>query len=170
MDVFDAIYGRRSIRRYSSRPVEEEKVLKCIDAARWAPSAVNSQPWEFIIVRDEATRRRLAEIHRWGRHMAESPVVIIVLADPRKSPTYWQNDTGAAIQNLLLAAYAQGLGTCWIGVYGSRFEDDIKRLLNVPEHLRVVCAITLGYPNECPSSTRRDIKEIVHWEKYGCRR
>ena len=167
MDVFEAIFGRRSIRRYLSKPVEEEKVLKCLDAARWAPSAVNSQPWEFIVVKDPELRRKLADIHRWGRHMAESPVVIVVLADPSKSPVYWQNDTGAAIQNLLLSAYAQGLGTCWIGVHGSRFEESIKELLNVPKHLRVVCAITLGYPAESPSSSRRSLEDIVHWDKYG---
>ncbi len=167
MDVFQAIYGRRSIRKYLSKPVEKEKILKCLDAARWAPSAVNSQPWEFIVVTDPDLRDRLARIHHWGKHMAESPVVIIVLADPQKSLVYWQNDTGAAIQNFLLAAYAQGLGTCWIGVHGSRFEDEIKELLNVPKHLRVVCAVTLGYPAESPSSYRKDLDEIVYWESYG---
>jgi len=85
MDVFEAILGRRSIRRYLDKPVEEEKILKRLLAATWAPSAHNSQHWNFIVVRDAETRRKLAEIHRWGRFMAESPVVIAVIGDPLKS-------------------------------------------------------------------------------------
>jgi len=117
MDVFKAIRGRRSIRSYLDKPVEFEKIIKCLEAARWAPSAVNSQPWEFIVITDKNTREKLAEIHRSGRFLRESPVAICVLTNPRKSPNYYHGDAAVATQNLLLAAYAQGLGTCWISVY-----------------------------------------------------
>lgn len=170
MDVFEAIRGRRSIRSYLNKPVEFKKIVRCLEAARWAPSAVNSQPWEFIVITDKNTREKLAEIHRWGRFLKESPVAICVLTNPRRSPNYYHGDAAAATQNLLLAAYAQGLGTCWIGVLNSSFEEPIKKLLNVPDHLRVLCLVAMGYPAEHPTKDRIDLSEIVHWEKYGIKK
>ena len=167
MDFLELAKSRRSIRSYKPTPVESDKVLYCLEAARWAPSSMNSQPWEFIVVTDPETRRRLAEVHRWGRHMAEAPVVIIALANMDRATGYWQQDMGAAIQNLLLAAHAQGLGTCWIGVSESPFEEKFKELLGVSDKYRVVAAITLGYPAESPSKTRRSLEEIAHWERFG---
>ncbi|MEM2960917.1 MAG: nitroreductase family protein [Candidatus Bathyarchaeia archaeon] len=169
MDVFEAVMGRRSIRRYLDKPVEEEKILKCLHAAIWAPSAHNSQHWNFIVVRDAETRRRLAEIHRWGKFMVESPVVVAVLGDPSKS-SFWREDSGAAVENMLLAAYAQGLGTCWMGVADTPFEEPIKRILSVPEKLRVLCTVSLGYPAEKPIRGRDALSSKIHWEKYGIQR
>jgi nitroreductase len=167
MDVFEAVLKRRSIRRYLDKPVEPEKVLKCLEAARWAPSAHNSQPWHFIIVRDKSVREKLASIHPYGKHMASSPVVIVVLADPEKSPVFWQNDAGAAVQNILLTAFSEGLGSCWIGVQFTPFESEFKKILDIPEKFRVVCAITLGYPAHERTSTRVPLEDIVSIESYG---
>ncbi|MEM2197333.1 MAG: nitroreductase family protein [Sulfolobales archaeon] len=168
MDVMEAIKTRRSIRRYKSTPVEDEKVIQCLDAARWAPSAMNSQPWEFIVVKDPDMRRKLAEIHRYGRHMAQSPVVIVVLAKPVSR--YWHGDAAVATQNLLLAAHSLGLGTCWMGVIDTEFEEPIKKLLGIPKDLRVLCTVSLGYPDESPTRTRIPLEEKVHWEKYGSKK
>jgi len=169
-ELMELVKSRRSIRTYKEDPVNQSKVLKCLEAAIWAPSARNSQPWEFVVVTDTGTRRRLAEVHRWGRHMAESPVVIVVLADPSKSPRHWRCDCGAAVQNLLLMAHAQGLGTCWIGVHDSEYEEEFRRVLNVPERYRVFCAVTLGYPAESPSKDREPLSSKVHWERYSHKR
>jgi len=169
MEVFEAIRNRRSIRRYKSTPVPREHIIRCLEAARWAPSARNSQPWEFIVVTKEDVRRKLAEVHMWGRHIAEAPVTVIFLADPEKSPRYWMNDLGACIMNFMLEAFDLGLGTCWIGVCGSPFEEEFKKILGVPERLRVVAAVTLGYPDESPSKSRRSLEELTSWECYGCK-
>jgi len=169
MDLFEAIRGRRSVRRYLDKPVEEEKVLRCLYAAHWAPSAHNSQPWSFVVVRDPETRRRLAEVHRWGRFMAEAPVAIAVVGDPGLS-SFWREDLGAAVENMLLAAYAQGLGSCWMGVAGTEYEEPIKRILGIPGRLRVLCMVSLGYPAEKPTRGRQPLKSKVHWEKYGVQR
>ncbi|HDO41627.1 MAG TPA: nitroreductase family protein [Candidatus Bathyarchaeota archaeon] len=169
MDVFKAIFGRRSIRKYLDKPVEEDKLIKCLQAAIWAPSAHNSQHWNFIVVKNAETRRKLAEIHRWGRFMAEAPVVIAVVGNPSKS-SFWREDLGAAVQNMLLAAYAQGLGTCWMGVADTPYEEPIKNLLNIPGNLRVLCTVALGYPAESPSRSREPLNRKVHWEKYGMQR
>lgn len=166
MDVFDAIRQRRSIRRYKKDPVEDEKVKKCLEAARWAPSASNRQPWHFIVVRNEETRKALSDIHPYGRFMKESPVVIVVLADPEIHPKYYMYDPCIATQNLLLAAYAQGLGTCWMGMVNTDFEEDMKKLLHIPGRMRIVCCVSVGYPDETPTSTRKGLSEIVSYEKY----
>jgi len=167
LDVMEAIKTRRSIRKYKSVPVEDEKIMLCLEAARWAPSADNSQPWEFIIVRDAETRRRLADIHTWGRFMKESPVVVVFLADPQSSPGFYHGDVAVSVQNFLLAAHSLGLGTCWMGVIDTKFERPIKKLLRVPERLVVLCTVSVGYPDEGPSSDRRPLDEKVHWDKYG---
>ena len=88
MDVLKILKSRRSIRRYKSTPVEEEKLMRCLEAARWAPSASNKQPWEFIIVKDEKVRKKLAEIHPYARFVAESPVVFVPLTNPELHPKY----------------------------------------------------------------------------------
>jgi nitroreductase len=167
MDVFDAIRNRRSIRKYKKDVVEDEKVQKCLEAARWAPSASNKQPWHFIVVRDEKTRKSLADLHPYGRFMKESPVVIIVLCDPKEHPKYYMYDPCVATQNLLLAAYAQGLGTCWMGMVNVDFEEDMKGLLNIPAYMRTLCCISMGYPDETPTSTRKPLSEIVSYNKYA---
>jgi len=170
MDVIEAIKTRRSVRKYKRKYVEQEKIIECLEAARWAPSADNFQPWSFLVVRNEDARKRLSEIHTWGRFMAESPVVVAFLAYPTRSQNYCHGDTAVAVQNFLLAAHSLGLGTCWMGVINTPFEPPIKRLLGVPDDVVVLCTVSLGYPDEKPSSTRRPLAETVHWEKYGVRK
>lgn len=167
VDVFDVIKKRRSIRKYKKTPVEDEKILKCLEAAQWAPSASNKQPWHFIVVKNEENRKKLADMHPYGRFMKESPVVIVVMCDPVKHPKYYMYDSCIATENLLLAACAQGLGTCWMGMVGVDFEEDMKKLLNAPERMRILCCVSLGYPDETPSSTRVNLEELVSYERYG---
>jgi len=173
MDVFEAIKGRRSIRAYRDMDVSQEIVEKLIEAARWAPSAGNIQPWEFIIVRNPETKRRLAEAALRQSFIEEAPVVIVVCADEERSARgygtrgrtlYCIQDTAAAIQNIHLAAYALGLGTCWVGAF---IEDEARKILNIPEGVRPVAIIPVGYPAESPSPrSRRHLKEIIHYERF----
>ncbi len=167
MDVMEAIKTRRSIRKYKPTPVEDEKIMECLEAARWAPSANNSQPWGFLVVKNPETRRKLAEIHSYGRFMAESQVVVVFIADPGRSSNWYHGDVAVAVQNFLLAAHSLGLGTCWMGVLNTLFEEPIKKLLRIPDGLRVLCTVSVGYPDEKPSRSRRPLEELTHWEKYG---
>jgi len=170
MDVLEAIRTRRSIRKYDrTRDVEPEKLLTCLEAARWAPSASNKQPWHFIIVRNKEKREELAKLHPYGKFMAESPVVVVVLGDPQKHQKYFKCDPPIATQNFLLAAHAQGLGTCWMGVIDAPFEDQIKRLLNVPENLKIICTVSVGYPTEKPEKTRQPLEDMVSYETFGAK-
>jgi nitroreductase len=167
MDVLKAIRDRRSIRKYKSTEVEFDKVDTILQAGRWAPSASNKQPWHFLVVRDEVMRKKLAEAHNYGRFMAESPVVIVVLGDPAKHPRYHLADPHNAVQNMLLAAHYEGLNTCWMGVRDTDIEPKFKELLNIPSELRVICCISVGYGDQDRTSTRLPLDEIVSWEEFG---
>lgn len=158
---------RRSIRKYLDTPVEAEKVMTILEAGRWAPSASNRQAWHFIVIRDAEMRKALAKAHPYGRFMAESPVVIVVLGDPEKHPRYHLSDPHNAVQNMLLAAYSKGLSTCWMGVRDTDIEPKFRELLNIPEEIRVVCSISVGYGDQTRTSNRFPLDEIVSWETYG---
>ncbi len=167
MDLHEAIRHRRSIRAYKDTPVEKEKLDKILAAGRWAPSASNKQPWHFVVVRDDTIRKKLAEAHPYGRFMSQSPVVIVVLGDPERHPRYHLADPHNAVQNMLLSAYAEGLGTCWMGVRDTSIEPKFREILDIPEEMRVICSVSLGYPDEERTSNRLDLEEIVSWDKFG---
>ncbi|MHA2405723.1 MAG: nitroreductase family protein [Candidatus Hermodarchaeia archaeon] len=167
MEFLDVIKGRRSIRQYLPKEVEKEKIDAILEAAQWAPSASNKQPWHFIVVRDSDTRTRLGQLHPYGRFMKQSPVVIVVLGNPEMHPKYYLCDPHQAVQNILLTAYSLGLGSCWMGVRGASFENDIKEMLGIPKSLTVVCTISIGYPNHKRKSTRYPLGELVSWEQFG---
>jgi len=167
MDVTKAIRERRSIRKYKSTEVSDESIDIILQAGRWAPSASNKQPWHFIVVRNSDLRRKLADAHSYGRFMKESPVVIVVLGDPQKHPKYHLADPHNAVQNMLLAAYAQGLSTCWMGVRDTDIEPAFREILKIPKDLRVICAVSVGYGDQERTSTRLSMDEIVSWETYG---
>ena len=167
MDVIEAIKERRSIRQYLPQAVEQEKLEQVLDAARWAPSASNRQPWHFIVVRDPDMRQQLAKPHPHGRWMKESPVVIVVLGDPERGEKYHLCDPHNAVMNLLLAAYSLGLSTCWMGVRDKDLEQTYKELLGIPEHMRVICTVAVGYSKVKASSERLPLAKIVSWDHFG---
>jgi nitroreductase len=167
MDVMEAIKGRRSIRQYLPQKVEAEKVKQILEAARWAPSASNRQPWHFVVVTDAEMRHQLAKPHPHGRWMNESPVVIVVLGDPKRGPNYHLCDPHNAVMSLLLAAYSLGLSTCWMGVRGDDLEQTYRGLLGIPDYMRVICTVAVGYSKQKASSERFPLEEIVSWERFG---
>ncbi len=174
MDVFEAINSRRSVRAFTEQPVSEKDVEKLIEAARCAPSAGNIQPWEFIVVREQETKKRLREAALDQTFIEEAPVVIVVCANfwrsgqgygPRGINLYSLQDTAAATQNMLLAAAALGLATCWVGAFQ---EEEARNLLNIPDGVRPVAIIPIGHAAEKASArSRRPLDRIVHYEMYG---
>ncbi len=174
MDVLEAIKGRRSVRAFKNQDVSQELVEKLVDAARWAPSAGNIQPWEFIIVRRPEIKRGLAEAALHQTFVEEAPVVIVVCADESRSSKgygvrgktlYCIQDTAAAVQNINLAAYSLGLGTCWVGAFR---EEEARKILKVPRGIRPVAIIPVGYPAEAPPPRSRRLAraEIVYYETF----
>jgi nitroreductase len=165
MDVLEAIRDRRSIRRYHRKDVPDEKLKQVLEAGRWAPSAHNSQSRKFIVVRDEKVRRELAQIATYGSFLAEAPVAIAVVIDPSSS-NHPVEDGAAATQNMLLAAHAIGLGSCWIGAYGSGYEDRARQILGIPGGKRLLSLISLGYAADSGSTTRIELSKLVCCELY----
>jgi nitroreductase len=171
--VLEAIKGRRSIRSFKSQDVSEEIVKNLIEAATWAPSAGNIQPWEFIIIRKPEIKRRLAMAALDQSFIEEAPVVIVVCANEDRSSQgygvrgktlYCIQDTAAATQNIHLAAYSLGLGTCWVGAFK---EEEARAILKIPHGIRPVAIIPIGYPAENPAPpSRRPINKIVHYETF----
>jgi len=166
MDVLEAIRTRRSIRKYDRRPVPEESVKKILEAGRWAPSANNVQPWNFIVLRDERVRNDVARATSYGKFLAEAPLGIAVVIDPAAS-THPVEDGAIATQNMILAARALGLGTCWIGSYGSAYEERVKEILGVPKGRRLLSIVSVGFPAESPESARKELGELVFKDRYG---
>ena len=167
MDTLELLKSRRSIRKYKSTPVEEEKIQKCLEAAQWAPSASNKQPWEFMIVTKPENRNKMAKIHPYAKFIAESPVVFIPLTDPTIHADYHQSDTALATMQFMIMAHSLGLGTCWAGVINKpQIENEIKKMLDIPEKLRVLALVAVGYPDHGRESNRKDLDTLVHRERY----
>jgi len=169
MDVFTAISQRSSVRSYKATDVEEDKLKKILEAARLSPSASNRQEWKFIVVKNKETKKKLAKAAFGQSFVGEAPVVIVACGTESKSmmgcgqPTHTV-DVSIACAFMILQAYALGLGTCWIGAFR---EDEAKKLLNIPEGVRVVAMTPLGYPDELPSKkSRKSLDQIVCFEKY----
>ena len=160
------LISRRSIRKFKNTEVSDEVVLKLLETARYAPSAKNSQPWEFIIIKDHELRRRLARIHPYASPIAGAPLAIAVICDPSKSPTSYIADCANATTYLLLAAHALGLGAVWIQTL--RNAEEVRKLLKVPDDKVPVALIALGWPDEKPEPRpRREVSEITYLNYYG---
>ncbi|MDF2953679.1 MAG: Nitroreductase [Thermodesulfobacterium sp.] len=161
--VFKAILGRRSIRKYQNKIPERERIFKILEAGIWAPSGLNNQPWRFVIIWSEETKKRLSELTKYKEIVKNAPVLIGVFLE--KSKMYHQikdhQSAGACIQNMLLSAFALGLGTCWLGEI-LKNEDKVKDVLGLPKDEYEMCAlIAIGYPED--KSKRADRYPLKHF-------
>jgi len=120
-----------------------------------------------MIIRNSEILRRLGEIHHAGPFMSDSPVEAVFLADPSRSLLCYHGDVAIATQNFMLAAYPLGFGACWIGVTNTEYEQAIRKLLAVPGNLVVLCAISIRYPDEQATGSKRSPVEMTHWGRYG---
>jgi nitroreductase len=169
MDVFTAVSQRSSVRAYKATDIEEDKIRRILEAARLSPSASNRQEWKFIVVKNKETRKKLANAAFGQSFIGEAPVVIVACGTESKSimacgqPTHTV-DVSIACAFMILQAYEMGLGTCWIGAFK---EEEVKKILKIPEHVRVVAMTPLGYPNQPPSQkSRKGLDQILCFEKY----
>ena len=169
MDVLNAIRQRRSVRAYKDIAVEEDKLRTILEAARLAPSASNRQEWKFIVVKNRETRKRLTTTTLGQTFVGEAPVIIVACATETKAimlcgqPAYTV-DVSIACAFMILQACELGLGTCWLGAFK---EDEVKKILKIPEPIRVVAMMPLGYPDQPPpQKPRKSLEEIVSFEKY----
>jgi len=144
MEVFEAIRKRHSIRAYMPDAVPQDKLRKILEAARLAPSAGNIQPWHFITVTDQQKREKLAK-GRYAKFLSEAPITIVGCGNKKTSPNWYAVDTAIAMQNIVLAAVGEGLGTCWIGSFN---EQKVKEFLKIPAQFSVIALLAVGYPRK----------------------
>jgi nitroreductase len=163
MDVLEAIRTRRAIRRFKPEPVPPELIEKMLEAARWAPSSVNSQPWEFIVITDPVTRKRMSRAFVIGSFLNEAPLAIAVVVDRLRTTLPLQDGTLAAYA-IWLAAHDLGLGACWIN---PNIPFGIRRILDIPFTKKLVTVLAIGYPAETPVHTRKKLSDFVFFEKHG---
>lgn len=169
--MLDAIAKRASCRSFRPDPVPDEIVEELVKSALCAPSANNTRPWHLIVVRDAEKRKALSLTHQWAFFCAESPVVIAVCGDEKRSPHWWPEDCAAAVENILIQATALGLGTCWVGVRGSpergmEREEHVSAVLGIPDHVRVSALIAVGFPAAAPKPKGPGPLEAVHQEGW----
>ena len=164
---------RFSARKYKEEPVKEEKLMKVLEAGRIAPSAVNFQPWYFIVIRDEETRKQIASTYE-KNWLNQAPVIIAVCGDHSRS---WRRadgkdhcdiDIAIAVDHMTLAAAEMGLGTCWVCNFNSM---ECHKILGLPSHIEVTALLPLGYPAaeadvNRHTEKRKELKDIVYWDKF----
>ena len=165
MSCIDLILKRRSIRKYSNEPVSEIVKSNILEAGRQAPSAVNSQPWHFIVVDDPILKKRLASMGLFRSFIQDCSFIVVGLYNKRNliARRWGQVDTIIALQNMVLAAQVQGVGSCWIG----DLSGDIKGLLGIPKNLEVVALVSFGIPAEDPGiKSKKKPEKIFHYNGW----
>lgn len=169
MEALEAILTRRSIRKYENKPVPPETIDKLLEAAMVAPSSMNLQPWRFVVISDRAILDKIPEIHPHAKMLKEAPLAILVCADTNAQDMegYWVQDCSAATQNILLAAHALGLGAVWLGIF-PRTErmEGIIGLTGLPDDIKPVTLISIGYPGEVKSPSDRYNSTFVHYNNW----
>jgi len=168
MSTLDVIRDRRSIRRYANRAIPDTVLREILEAARQAPSAANRQPYRFIVVTDNALKRALSK-GLWNRFIKDAPVTIVGCAETNGLTRKWAViDTTIALQNMVIAAWSLGVGSCWIGDFN---EPTVKTELRIPEKWTVVALLTLGYPGKQPRPRqKKSVEALVSYngfERHG---
>jgi len=169
MDAIDCILTRRSIRQYSGEPVTGDQLHTILRAGFSAPTAMNTRPWHFVIVRDKTTLDAITNAHPYSKMLPPAGCGILVCGDAARNPneSYLTEDCSAALENMLLAAHALGLGAVWLGVHPRQERvAALRQLLNIPDGILPVGLMAVGVPAETREAPDRFDGEMVHYEKW----
>jgi nitroreductase len=161
MDVLEAIRKRRSVRRFTDDAVSKDDLETIVDAGRLAPTGNNRQPWDFVVVTDQAMIEQFKISGAW---ITSAPAVIVVVMDSQSR--WWVEDGAAAIENMLLASTALGYGSCWVEGDALPHEEQYKRIFDIPADKQVMALIPIGVAAETPAPEKKSLEEVLHWEKY----
>ena len=165
MDALQALRERRSIRKFDAITLDRKDIETVVDAGRLAATGRGVEPWEFVVVTDQEMRKKLAETCEYGKFIEQAPVCIVVLCRDTK---YYLEDGSAATQNILVAACAKGLGTCWVAGDKKPYAKKIIKLLGVPAEYKLVSLVAMGKPadGQPPRKAKRKLEEVLHWEQF----
>jgi nitroreductase len=164
MSVFDAVRTLLAVRSYQSTPVPDAVLRRIVEAGHLTGSGMNGQPWHFIAIRDGETLRRLGAMASSGPYVAQAPLAIVVATEKSR---FAVSDASRAIQSMLLAAWAEGVGSNWVGFGGL---EKVKPLLDIPTGLDVLAILPFGYPARAVGKgwkQRKALREVAHLERYG---
>lgn len=171
--ILENIRDRRSITAFETTPIEEETIHVILEAGRWAPSWLNTQPWSFILITDQDIRERISEhvpaVYSPG--IMKAPIIIAVCVNPGEDPYHFVEDGAVATQNMALAARSLGLASSWIGVFNLKREKDsaeekIKEILEVPTTYRLISLLPIGVQKHAPVKLRKKLSELVYRDKF----
>ncbi len=164
MEVFEAVRTALAVRSYKDRSVPPDSVRRIVEAGRLTGSAMNDQPWHFIVVEDRATLRELGKLARSGPYVAQAPLAIVVVTRRTK---FAVSDASRAIQSMILTAWSEGIGSNWVGFMGL---DEVKGRLGIPDDLDVLAIVPFGYPTKAigeGKKQRKPLSEVAHRERFG---
>lgn len=164
MNAVEVMKTRRSIRRYTKQEVPREILLDILDCARLAPSGHNHQPWRFVVVTDQQIKEKLTEITFYGKFIKDAYALIAVFID--KNAPCPLEDACAATENILLAAWHYGLGTCWMSSWEREHSAEAERLMNCPDTHKIASMISIGYPDEKPVRRKKSLEEMVSFNTF----
>ena len=167
MEVFECIRRRRTVRDFKPDPVPDDVIYRILQAARWAPSSSNTQPWHFIVVKETDTIKELGRICTQGTFIGQAPLAIAVVMGETRRP---QLDAGRALQQMELVAWSEGLGTCFVGMRAEEQQVEVKALLGIPDEMELITVLPFGYRVEGArgaGTPRKPMPEIAHGEKFG---
>jgi len=166
MEAMEVLKKRRSVRAFQDNPIAIADLESLIDVARFAPTARNVQPWEFVVVTDKKVLTKIANLAENGRFISGAGACIAVFCAETK---YYLEDGCAATVNILNAAAALGLGSCWVAGDKKDYADTVLQLLNLPSGYKLISLIALGYPKDKDAfrvADKRPLKELMHWERF----
>ena len=168
-EVIDTILSRRSIRKFTEEPVDEEDIRTILEAARWAPSGLNNQPWKFIVIRDKGTMEELAGCTHYSKIVQNAPLLIAVYLDTETmyNRTKDIQAIGASIQNMLLACCDLDLGAVWLGEILNQ-SNKVNLILNCSDSMELMAVLAIGKASENGKSpSRKELKDLIFSERYG---
>ncbi len=169
VDAIEAILSRRSIRKYRSESVSADAVTTILQCAMAAPSAVDQQPWRFVLINEREVLDGCARIHPYAQMLKQASLAVLVCGDTSSlaSPGYWPQDCAASTQNMLLAAHALGLGTCWCGVYPNEQRvAAFRKFLGIPDHVVPFSIVAVGHASEAKPPADRYDESLVHINRW----
>lgn len=163
MQAIEAMKTRRSIRTYTAQPVERKIIEEIIDCARLAPTAMNDQPWEFVVITEKSALAGIPPMLGHAEYVANAAFAVLVLS---RETQYAVEDCCAATENLLIAAAAHGLGSCWVAGTQQAYAPVVAKAFGAPEDRKLIAIVSFGYPAESPVIEKRSLAEVLHWEKF----
>ena len=162
-DAIETLQARRSIRAYTARAVDRSIIEDIVDCGRMAPTAMNDQPWDFIVVISKSELEKIPPMLGHGEFIAKAAFAVIVVA---RGTEYAVEDCCAAIENLLIAAAAHGIGSCWIAGTKQAYGPAVAKAFGAPDDHQLIAIVSFGYPAETPQLEKRTLAEVLHWDRF----